>query len=429
LITDEVHRYLERQSALLRYTNKDFTLLLQAFSDTTVGINDAYTDESTLQPLILDTSGQLIHIENSWNFTNSRATVFSDFNYYTFDFQLNNLFAPGVHALVTKGDGKDDYRYRIGGSFDYRMDDSLDLVVGVEHEVRAIGNYHFFLLETPDMPLATFLQKGKVGEFSAYTQLDYSNDRWRFIIGGRYTDNELSGHKTTPRLAVVYKIDEYQSLKTLYSTGFNSPNPTQASINAPGNVVGNEALTAEVVKTFDIAYSYSKSNVLFVANIYSLEAEDFIQRRYSEAVSSVSFFNEGNFKRKGAEIDFQMASQGSKLFVNLAYQKEGNKILSDDPEAFNTPRLTLSMGASTDLWENHSIGGHISYIGARHNLDAYTVVNANYTVLLSDVELFLVVRNIFDENILNPNISSQGSDLVAPGEEGVNAQFGVRVHF
>jgi len=249
------------------------------------------------------------------------------------------------------------------------------------------------------------------------------------LIGGRYTDNEENGHKITPRTAVVYKIDEHQSVKALYSTGFNSPNLTQMRVNSPGDIVGNDSLTAEIVKATDIAYSYSKSNVLFVANIYYLEAEDFILRRFSDPINSVSFFNEGNFTRKGAELDFQMASPENKLFINLAYQQEGNKIKIDDPTAFNTPRLTLSIGASTDLGDIHSIGGNISFIGARHNLDDYSVVNLNYTARLNYFDIFAIVRNVLDEDILNPNNSAINSMLVAQGEEGANFQLGVRVHF
>jgi len=430
LVTDEVNRYLERQSGLLRYTNNEFSLLLQAFSDSTVGINDGVTGDDTLQPLTLETKGQLIHIKNSWITDNSTTTIFSDYNHYTLDIKIEDIFAPGVGLLGTKdNNGKKDYRFRAGGNFTYTMKESLDLVLGIEHETRSIGNYRVYFLNDPTTPLATSLEEGKINEFSAYTQVDYSHKNWRFLIGGRYTDNELSGQKVTPRAAIVYKIDEYQSLKTLYSTGFNSPNPTQTSVYAPGNVIGNETLTAEIVKTFDIAYSYARSNILFVANIYTLEAEDFIERRYSESVGAVSFFNEGSFKRHGAELDFQMAQRNSKLFVNVAYQKEGNKAVIDDPTAFHTPKLTLSIGSSTDFWDIHSIGGDISYIGARHNLEGYSIVNINYTARLSDVELFVVVRNILNEDILNPDISTQNSTLVAHGEEGVNAQIGVRFHF
>lgn len=430
LITDDVERYLERQSALLRYNNNGLILQLQAFSDITVGINDAYTNENTLQPLLLDTKGQLIHIEDSWNTDSSQITVFADYNNYTLNIQLNNLFAPNVHALATKdNNGKDDYRFRYGGNIAYNFNESLDIVAGIEQETRSRDFYRIYFLDDQSSPLVTLLEEGKVDEFSAYTQLEYSYQSWRFLVGGRYTDNDISGQETTPRAAIVYKIDEYQSLKALYSTGFNSPNPTQTSINLAGDVEGNEDLTAEVVKTFDIAYSYSRANTLFVANIYSLEANDFIQKRFSESIGAISFFNEGNFKRKGAELDFQMVSQDSKLFVNLAYQKEGNKEITSDTAAFNTPRLTISIGASTELWNNHSIGGNISYIGERHNIDGYSLVNLNYTATISDFDLFVVVRNIFDQEILNPDISTQNSTLVAQGEKGVNAQLGVRFHF
>jgi len=430
LVTDEVDRYLERKSGLIRYTNKEFSVFLQAFSDSTVGINDGVTGDDTLQPLTLDTEGQLIHIENSWSTENTKTTLFTDYNHYTFEIRIEDIFAPGVGLLGTKDNkGKKDYRFRVGGKFAYSINESLDLVAGLENETRSISDYYISLLNDPSTQLARSLEEGKVNEFSAYTQVDYSYQNWRLLIGGRFTDNELSGQKVTPRAAIVYKVDENQSLKALYSTGFNSPNPTQTSVYAPGNVIGNEALTAEIVNTFDIAYSYARSNVLFVANIYALEAEDFIERQFSESVGAVSFFNEGTFKRHGAELDFQMAKSDSKLFVNLAYQKEGNTQLADDPTAFNTPKLTLSIGANTDFWDIHSIGGDISYIGARHNLDGYSIVNINYTARLSDVEVFVVVRNIFDEEILNPDITTKDSTLVAHGEEGVNAQLGVRVHF
>jgi outer membrane receptor protein involved in Fe transport len=430
LITDEIHRYIEKTSGLLRYSNDKFILQLHAFSDATVGINDAYTNESTLQPIILKTEGQLIHIENTWSVSNSKITLFSDYNHYTFGLQLHNLFAPGVHAIATKEDnGNKDYRFRYGGSIVHNVNESLDIVAGVEQETRSIDYYGVYSLNDQSSPLVTLLEEGKVDEFSAYTQFDYSFKNWRFLIGGRYTDNEISGKKTTPRVALVYKFDDHQSIKALYSTGFNSPNPTQTSINLPGDVVGNTDLTAEVVKTFDIAYSYSKNNALFVANIYSLEADDFIQRRFSEADNSNSFFNEGNFKRSGAELDFQIFNNGNKLFANAAYQKEGNKIDNADTSAFNTPKFTMSIGASTDVWENHSIGGDLAYIGARHNLKSHSVFNINYTARLSSFDLFIVIRNIFNKDILNPDISTQNSTLVAQGEKGVNAQAGIRAYF
>jgi len=432
-VSDEVDRYLERQSGILRYTKNELILQFQAFSDATVGINDGFTNENTLQPFITSSKGQLLHIENTWSSDKSKTTLFSDYNYYTFELQIENLFAPGVHALATKdGDGKNDYRFRYGGSYSYKINQTLDVVLGAEHETRSTDFYRFYFLENQNVPLVTLLEKEKTDELSVYAQIDYTKLNWRFLVGGRFTDNEVSGKKHTPRAAIVYKIDEHQSIKALYSTGFNSPNFSQTSlspISETATIKGNDSLTAEIVKTIDVAYSYSKSNILFVANIYSLEAEDFIVRRFSDSVGTISFFNDGNFRRKGAEIDFQLASQKSRLFLNLAYQKEGNKVDPDDPAAFNTPRISFSIGGSTDLGTVHSVGGSISYIGARHNLDAYSVAHINYTARVADVEVFAVLRNILDDDILNPDNTTQNSDLIAHGEEGINMQLGLKIHF
>ncbi len=212
VVTDDVHKYLERQSAIIRYNHSDFILQLQAFSDATIGMNDAYTNENTLQPTTMETKGQLIHLENSWRTKSTKTTLFADYNHYTFDLQINNLFAPDVHALATKdGNGTKDYRLRYGGSLSYNLNDDLDVVAGLEHETRSIDDYRIYMLDNLATPLVTLLEKGKVDEFSAYTQLDYSYQNWRFLVGGRYTDNERSGDKVTPRAAAVYKLDEHQS--------------------------------------------------------------------------------------------------------------------------------------------------------------------------------------------------------------------------
>lgn len=429
-VSDSVHRELEKKSGLIRYTKNHFSILLQAFSDKTIGINDAYTNKTTLQPAIMETEGKLFHIENSWVNERTTTTLFADYNNYTFDFRINNLFGLNSDALVTKdNNGKEDYRLRYGGSIDHQVNSSLAIFSGLENETRSTNAYKIFQIDNTNLPLATLLQKNKVDELSAYSQINYTISDWRFILGGRYTDNEKSGDKITPRAAIVYRLDQHQSLKALYSTGFNSPNSLQTNLNAPGNVIGNESLSAEVVTTFDLAYSYSRSNLLFVANIYTLEADDFITRRYSEQIDSVTFLNESNYRRNGAEFDLQLASNSNKYFINLAYQKEGNKEIVDDPSAFNTPRFTFSAGVSSDLSDIHSIGADINYIDDRHNLDGYSVVNANYTARISNFEFSLIARNIFDEDIRNPNNTIQNADLVAYGEEGKNFQAGIKLHF
>ena len=430
IVEDTLKRYLHKKSAIINFYNNNLTAQLQAFSDTTIGFNDAYTDENTLQPFIMESSGYLVHLDNQWHIENWQLKAFADYNHYTFDLSLNNAFSPGEHAFGTKdNNGNADYRHRLGGSLAYDYNASLRFETGLETETRSIGTYRLYAKSDKTTPLVTLIPSNKVDESSAYAQFEYTSHNWRAHIGTRFTDNELNGSKFTPRLAFVYKFNPHHSLKALYSTGFNSPNPTQTSIFLPGNIIGNESLNAEIVKATDLAYSYTKDKILFVANIYHLKAEDFIVRKYSEALDSVTFFNETSYQRRGAELDFQIVNENSKLFANMAYQKDGDKNTTSDPDAFRIPKLTLSLGASKSLDSMHSIGANLSYISSRQNLSGYSVINANYTMKINDFELFVVGRNIFDEDIENPNNSSQSSELIAYGEVGSNIQVGVKFNF
>ena len=429
VVSDTVKRKLEKKSAMVRFNYNDVRVLFQTFESTTVGINDGYTNEVTLQPFVTDSKGYLIHAENTWQTDNSEIKVFADYNHYTFDLTLKNLFGAGVDAVAQKeNDGDDDYRIRIGASFDYKYSDSVDIVSGIENETRSVGSYGLYPFSDQSSALLTLFDADKIDELSAYSQVSYTQQNWRVLIGARYTDNELNGAKVTPRLALVYKLDEHQSIKVLYSTGFNSPNPTQTRINLPGDVTGNTELNAEVVKATDIAYSYSKDNILLVANVYHLQAEDFIIRRFDEALNSVSFFNEGNYERRGAELDLQYTQQNSKFFANLAYQQQGNNYSLSDPDAFRIPKMTMSIGFTQKLGGIHNIGGNVSHIGERQNLDSYNLVNVNYTAKFKQYELFVTAKNLLDEKALNPNNTAQLSELVAPNE-GMKLLAGVKVNF
>lgn len=430
VIKDDVSKELEKKSALLNYQLSDFKAQFHAFSDKTIGINDGYADLETLQPFIMESDAYLLHLENSWFTDKATFKVYGDYNHYTFSLRINNNFGAGSDAIAQKDDdGEQDYRARVGAALNYNYNAQWDIALGAEHETRSVGNYGLYLPSDLSSPLVTLFEEEAIDELSAYSQATYTSGNWRFHVGARFTDNELSGSKVTPRFAFIYKLDEHQSIKLLYSTGFNSPNPTQTSINLPGNVVGNSELTAEVVKATDIAYSYTQSNFLFVANIYHLQAEDFIVRRFSEPLDSVSFFNENEYERTGAELDLQYVENGFKSFVNFSFANEGNSFDIDDLGAYRIPKYTASVGSSYTLSDSQTIGGNLSYIGERRGLDAYSLLNMNYTIQYDRIDISLIAKNLLDEKIQNPDISSQSSQLVALGDKGVHLHLGLKTYF
>lgn len=393
-------------------------------------MNDGYADLETLQPFIVESDAYLFHIENTWTTDTSNFKVYADYNHYTFSLRLNNNFGPGLDAIAQKDkDGDKDYRVRVGASLNHNFNVNWDFVLGAEHETRSVGNYGLYFPDDLKSPLVTLFDEEETDELSVYSQATYTSKNWRLHIGGRFTDNEISGSKVTPRLALIYKLDERQSIKLLYSTGFNSPNPTQTNINLPGNVIGNSNLTAEVVKATDIAYSYTQSNFLFVANVYHLQAEDFIVRRFSDPLNSVSFFNENEYERTGAELALQYVENGFKSFINLSFANEGNSFDADYLSAYRIPKYTFSAGSSYTLADNQNIGGSLSYIGERRGLDSYSLLNVNYTIQYDHFDVSVTAKNVLDEKIQNPDISSQTSQLVALGDKGVQFHLGLKAYF
>lgn len=430
VITDDIFRELEKESVLFKITSDNINFLTHVFSDKTMGLNDAYADESTLQTFTLESDAYLVHLDTKWQSGQMFGKFYVDYNFYTFDLILGNVFAPEVDGVAKKeGNGEKDYRFRVGTEFNYQLSKNVLWTLGLEQETRSFDTYGLYLAEDISTPLATLIERDKAKENTLYSQIDYTKGKFRYVFGGRYTDNEFSGSKLSPRVGVVYGYDEHQSIKMLYSTGFNSPNPVQTSIYLPGNVIGNKSLSAETVKSFDLAYSYSKSNVLFVANIYQMKADDFIVRRFSESLNSVSFFNEASYTRRGAEFDLQLVGEKHKAFINMAYSKEGNNRIEEDPDAYRVPSLTLSAGYTYHLDDIHSIGTNASFIGERAGLGSFSVFGFNYTGQFDAFEVVANVNNAFGKEIKNPNNSAQNSTLVAYGEVKANYELGIRFKF
>lgn len=431
VITDSAGISLNKNSVIAQYRQGSLSVDVQTFNSKTIGLNDGYTDANTLQTLTLDSNGSLIHVNNDWHSENTIISAYTDYNQYSFDLTLGNVFGRGLNLTGSKSDeAHKDYRLRYGVQMSHYLTPQLDLSLGLESETRSVGTYQLFAGNNSNsQPLATILENDTYNESSAYFQADFQWDSYHFLAGGRYTSNEISGEKFTPRYGVIYSIDNHQTVKLLHSTGFNSPNPTQTLINVPGNVIGNKDLTAEVVTATDLAYTYNKNNVLFVANIYRMEAIDFIIRRTNHALNSASYFNEGNYTRTGAEVDLQYAVNNSKAYFNLAYQMDGNEIVATDLDAYRIPKLTASVGLQTTLKQHHKLGGNLNHVSERSGLPAQTIVNVRYSYLFSNAEVFVIAKNIFDETILHPSNDTQLSTLVAPGEKGTELYLGVKTSF
>lgn len=420
-----INKAEEMDSALAKLRYKKANLLAQAFQSTANGLESPRQINNVNT---LDYTGYLLHADYGDTTGNTDWKVFTDYNNFYLKFTVLDRIdgnTPGGYRFGD--DGEQNYRWRSGSSANYHWSKALSIFAGVEYEERNTGDYQFYNAVT-DATTGVLMPAFGLSEWSFYSQVDYTlGEKWRFLVGGRLTDNSITGTDSVPRLGAVYKIDDEQSLKLLYSVGFNAPSFTQLKADFLPVVQGNTGLTPEKIKTVDLAYSYAKGNNLFVANVFYLKAQNFIVS--DRSTPTIHFYNASDFERYGAELDYQgvLAKQWT-LFANLAYHAQGNGTDENDTTAIYAPKVTTALGLNYNFLPRHSIGASMRTISHRANSASLAQLNLDYQYKLDKLTLFSTLRNVLDEEILNPNIGEYNPREV-PGGDGINFLVGAKYAF
>jgi outer membrane receptor protein involved in Fe transport len=414
----------EMSSILTSLSYKKMNVLAHAFQSTTNGVAGARTANNWSE---IQNTGYLLHGDYTWRFEKADIKLFSDYNNFYLKFDTKNLVG-GVTdgGFRFENNGHDNYRWRSGSTVDYAWSKQLRLFAGAEYEKRASGAYQLFNAET-DATVGTLVPDLSLDETSLYTQIDYNTAKWRFMAGGRFTDNDFTGSDLTPRTAVVYKINREQSIKFLHSEGFNSPNFTQSKASFPGVVQGEPSLKPERVKSSDLAYSYATNNSLFVANIFYLKTHNFIQRMTAPG-GGITYFNANKFERYGGELDFQHKYHNWRLFFNLAYHHQGNEIITDDETALYAPKITTGSGFSYTFLNHHTVGASLRTTSRRGKAGNHEYASVHYKYVFNNYDFFATIRNLFDQEMLNPDVEGW-QDILIAGGDGFNFLTGLRYHF
>ena len=400
-------------SLLARYNwnthQKTLNLTAHTYTSTVNGINNA----SRLNDSKLTYFGDLLAI--SYEQKTSQAmtlSAYSDYNKHHLSFKLDDFPTDGSQRLFSFTDeGDNNYRWRSGTKFSWDITNTVNWVLGYEYEHREIGNYDIRDGRTKQLR-GTAIPADNSYEQALYTQIDTTFRNWRLLAGLRHIDNSTSGQENLPQFSIVYTLDTHQSIKALYSVGFNSPNFTQTDINIPTlpvPTIGNPNLIAEKVASYDMSYTYFKSGHQFVGNIYYLQAKDFIQRVRN--INLITFQNSEEFNRWGYELDYQLSTKKLRYFMSLAYQHQGGERIEGDRQARFTPQFTSSMGAHYAISKKHLAGFSWRFVGNRYSenltqIASYNFVNLHYTYSPRSWELSLTLTNILDDNIANPDIES-----------------------
>lgn len=420
----EINKQTDIKSILARYEYNDFVIMGSAFNTVSTGIAERLWPDNENDT---EYDSYMIHSQKKFSFETVDLKIFTDYNRFYPEFHTDNFFGNPFDGGFRIDDHDKNYRFRGGVNLEYDFNPTTTFFFGGEYEKRSSGSWEAYNDDT-DATMFTIMPGFSQEEHSVYGQVDLLLfDNLRVLAGARYTNNKDLGDQVTPRLSAVYRIDESQSVKLLYSEGFNTPSMTQQGADLPPVVINNPNLDTETVETVDLAYSKVTANSMFVANVFYLHAQDFILKDRDIDAGTIRFFNAGNFERWGGELDFKYNINATwSLLANLAYHYQGDDRDEDYASAF-VPKLTTSWGVSWN-YGSHQLGASLRTVGERAESDSYEQLNLNYQYSRDNWQLYLTLRNALDDEILNPNIGDF-QDREVPGGDDFNFLVGAKYSF
>ncbi len=185
--------------------------------------------------------------------------------------------------------------------------------------------------------------------------------QWIVNVAGRFDHHPITGDHLSPRVAVVYRIGDEQSVRLSASRAFRNPTFIESYLDfqlpavvavAPGGeilepprfvvapvkakITGNPDLKAEVIDGLDFTYQWLREGVVHITldGFYNLFS-DLI--RYQSTPEGKSFTNLGKGFEFGGELSLKwFITSYLEIWTNYSYQYVHNDF--DDPETYQDER-------------------------------------------------------------------------------------------
>ncbi len=406
----EIEQFDDTSSLYARLHYGSWLLTAQAFQSR----SQVYSNGNVFSPADLREYGQLFAVNKYHELSSGELRVFTEWNRYHWRREITNILGflniPGDGEIDFDNNGSGTYRWRSGIHFDWDISQQWLLKSGAEFERRQTDNYKFseqsqgqalFALTQPpfNFPFVidpdgslTLIEGGKINERALWLQAESTTANNRIIAGVRYTHNESSGRRVSPRFSWVHQLDSKSSVKLLYGEGFNSPTFRQISGRNSFGIPQNSNVKAEIIKTWDLAYVHGDDKFHHVLSAYSTNAKNLIQVSFLEITNS-----ESDIRRNGIEYEINFQDNRFRWIGNIHYLVEGNKKITDDHTATYASRWLLNIGSEYSNG-NHRLGGALQYASKRANVPAYHQLNVSYNWQKGSWNIGIGINNLTDSD-------------------------------
>ena len=453
------------RNAVFQLDYKDFNFMVQWSK---VGTGDAFGLAYALpdpEPRIMrDVDMLSVQAEQHWALT-SDLNVRAHMGWldYSLKSGLLQFYPPGFAGInpmtgqpfypdgLIGSPNYEERKYRAGAEFNFSGMEDHEWLFGFEWlytdsgDTYAIRNYNpnVFIPSTNipvPAPLGVYrgdqnwLEEGLTRRvWGLFVQDQFTVSEKMTLTGGlRFDSYDDVGSAISPRLALVYRLDEKQTWKVQYARAFRPPTFLETSTKNNPVIIGSPDIESELIDNYELGYIFNDGvnmlrTTLFRADLHNLIAIDPITHRYT---------NKGEVGALGAELEYARKF-GRKLKLDSTLSYVEAKDMDTHEHVADVGHLIGNLGLMYRPLMDYVFSVQYRYVGKKERAVADTRAD------LSDYELVDVsaavedlftpglswragVKNLFDADVRLPSplvsfggalIPSYPEDYPRPGRE------------
>lgn len=256
-----------------------------------------------------------------------------------------------------------------------------------------------------------FNQNFPFSTFSVYAQDQIKIIKNLMLTAGlRFDSYSVFGHALSPRLALIYKYNEFSSLKLLYSQAFRIPNIYESFYESHNSQKTNPDIRPEKIRATELVWSHKLPGSFYGSlSLYRFSTIDLIDQGLDESDSLSTFRNIGRATGTGAEYEIKYIhpSNNNQAFLNFSLQRtiddNTTRVLS------NSPEFMIKSGIVFSVLKYFYVVPEFFYETGRQTLQGNTTNNVllfnlgiNSHRFLKYFEVSLKARNVFNTSYRVP---------------------------
>ncbi len=326
-------------------------------------------------------------------------------------------------------------------------DDNRQIVLGVNYDFMKVN--HLSAAPEGTAPTVEGDSRELAGAMGQVEQR-FLNSKLQFIAGGRFDHYSDFGNNFSPRLALNYHPVKNSALKFMYGEAFRAPAVNEQTDSAILKG-GGDSLKPEEVKTYELVWMQAANQWRYSVNAYLSKVSDTIDiATTTEPGFFIEYFNLIDTESYGIELDASYQVKDWTLSGNIAYNQTKQTDISQStpgqptvvpnnnpayPDVISNievayqldPTLTLAVN---QLHQNgrqtpqSPIGNYVNQsLSSLSRTDFHLNFKPNHTP--QDINLFLNIRDVFDQEDLKTSINIRENGTSTPGRR-INVGFAVK---